>query len=145
MYAEATAAYEARESKNHLAQASRLLSAVCDAVVRLDSEWAISEPAPKLASLLLVQDSSRSLHNRSFMDFLPHERDRDQIQAYAEQALRSDMPSSDEPAGSRHVHLRGSHSISIKAEIFMVSFRDFDLSTHHLIGVRECEVEDAVE
>ena len=79
------------------------------------------------------------------MDFLPHERDRDQIQVCAEQALRSDMPSSDEPAGSRHVHLRGSHSISIKVEIFMVSFLDFDSSTHHLIGIRESEVQDRSE
>ena len=95
---EAATSIQAMESKHHVAQVSRLLSAICDAVVQLDSKWYISRPTPKFASLLLIQNSMQGLKDRSFLDFICNGHDRTRIENHAVEAWRSGLPSDDDPA-----------------------------------------------
>ncbi len=137
---EAAASYNASESKNQAAQGLRLLSALCDAVAQLDSEWMILDPSPTLAQLLMIQDGQRALQGRSFMSFLSDENDQARIENYTSNALKlADFPCK-ELASSLHIHLRDSNSINLEVELFVVSFRDLDDSIRHLIGICESTI-----
>merc|ERR1719253_1601632 len=61
MVSEADARVQAIQSDRTAALVNRLLSAMCDCIVHLDSDLRIAEPCPKLASLLLRKSSASSM------------------------------------------------------------------------------------
>jgi len=62
MLSEAQALVEVRRSRSTIALARRLLSAMCDVVVHLDSDLCLAQHCPKLASVLLRPHSSAAMH-----------------------------------------------------------------------------------
>ena len=68
-FSEAEALSEAKQSKRSSALAHRLLSGMCDAVVHLDANLCMTQPCPKLSSLLLR--GGASLLNGEFRNLIP--------------------------------------------------------------------------
>jgi hypothetical protein len=81
--AEARTFLEKRLLTQSEATVQELLSGLCDAVVRIRSDLAIFEPAPKLAHLLLRENRGSAFLGVQFCDFLAYA-DRDRFRDFLE-------------------------------------------------------------
>jgi len=118
----------------------RLLSALCDAVVTLSSDLRISARAPKLANLLLLGTSTRSLEGSEFLELMM-ETDQIRFREFLARAPDwTDFSMDPEPAQALNVHLRDSSGIYVQVQLFHSLVQDHIDQVGHLIGI--CEVGD---
>merc|ERR1712232_371130 len=103
---EADALLEARRSNQASALVHRLLSALCDCIVYIDSDLRITEPCPKLATLLLRPSASSSSPDQSFLTFMPPaERERFSDYINEEMSRQTSNKYIDAPARALHLNL----------------------------------------
>mmetsp|Transcript_41897 Transcript_41897/g.105313 ORF Transcript_41897/g.105313 Transcript_41897/m.105313 type:complete len:337 (+) Transcript_41897:2-1012(+) len=115
-----------------------LLTLVCDAVVELDDEMKITEHSPKLATMLLL-DNSSCIAGMQLHHFMPIEGDRERLEAHlGDHELAADTgPPILSLSGAFHATMRDSMSSRLQVEIFFVRFLSVSGRRHHLVGIRE--------
>jgi len=96
-YSEARATLEAKTLARSEATMLRLLSAMCDVVVQLGSDYLIRHPCPKLEALLLKMRTHSGLQGTSFMDLLDSS-EQDRFDHF--------LSSEEDVACTFHIHMR---------------------------------------
>lgn len=131
MYTSRRHALEARFSKSESYAAVKIMNAVCDAVVQLDSMLQVANKETNLAALLL-HGPGRCLTGSSFVQHLASE---DRHQAFRDW-LHEPPEKSDAVVGFE-AKLRDSNGNHIDVEMFHVPFEKAPDTSHHFIGIRE--------
>jgi hypothetical protein len=139
---EAEALLEARRSDSASALVKRLLSAMSDAVVYIDSSMNILEPCPKFSTLLLHPSPSHSsLVAKQFLDFVDGDYRDSFIQYMDQEALpqlsRTESETSASPVRVLHVNLLDVNRKAFPVEIFTAGIQGFDGKQMHVVGVKE--------
>lgn len=129
-----------QNSESLLQAVSGILSHLCDAVVQLDEDLKVSQPAPQLAALL---------HRRAAEALLGQDL-RDHMQQADKERLRNALAAEDashqgglaaevtQPSGSSlNVTLRDAVGISIPCQLFHTTFTGADRRRSHVLGVNE--------
>ena len=142
MVSKAEALLEARQSNRTRALVHRLLSAMCDCMVHLDSELRIVEPCPKLSSLLLRSSATSPLLAQSFLQFMPPDEHERFIQHIRNEELQQasscgNAAAADLLAFSLHLNLVDANGVLVPIEIFSSFVRDIDGTAFHLVGIKE--------
>eukprot|EP00929_Paragymnodinium_shiwhaense_P033124 TRINITY_DN18248_c0_g1_i3.p1 TRINITY_DN18248_c0_g1~~TRINITY_DN18248_c0_g1_i3.p1 ORF type:complete len:616 (+),score=75.44 TRINITY_DN18248_c0_g1_i3:66-1850(+) len=115
-----------------------LADAVCDCVVRLDREFNILGPSPKLASMLQNQRQSMQGANLThYMEDADRARFEKFIAASASKRSMIEDEDCDTIAQALHVTLRDAVGLAIHVEVFHVLLRGLDGSISHIVGLRE--------
>ena len=112
---QAKALLEVRRSNCSHTLADRLLSALCDCTVHLDSELHISKPCPHLANLLL-RPSAASMLGQQFVTLLPDVEQERFARYVAEEVMPQSSSGSlteDLPARVLHLHLLDANGVLV--------------------------------
>jgi hypothetical protein len=134
MLSEAAAMSEVKRSNRSNMLVRRLLSAMCECVVHLDSDLCIAEPCPKLASLLLRRPDPCTTLARPFVAFLPSvEQDRFKRHLVEEIRVHADEFS----AYALHLNLLDANGLLVPVEVFSSFIQEADGSSFYLMGVKE--------
>lgn len=148
---EAKAALAAEQSTSAYSQVSRVLSAMCDAVINLDANMCISggpeNGVTKLQSLLMLR-SSGVLH-KPFVEMIGLE-DQERFQSYmathhegltSGQNGESDQDGNEESMGTQirslHLHLQDHFGLQLAVQLFCSALLDSDGKPMYLLGIRE--------
>ncbi|CAE8581453.1 unnamed protein product, partial [Polarella glacialis] len=123
---------EGRAMNNQSLAARSLLRIVCDIVIELDSELALTENVPGLSAILMMT-SGRSTKGTPLHHFIPDEEDKAQLK----QKMCSSSEEPNQHAGAFHTRLMDSFGSIICVEIFHVKYERIDEKAHYLVGLRE--------
>jgi len=126
----------------------RLLAGMCDAVVRLRSDFAIEQHSPQLAALLLRAPCVKGLEGVPFQDLL-HE---DERSAFCERLADSakafstseniDATPHTKVSCSMPGSMRDSSGNRVPVQLVYTSLQDLNQEICHVIGIREDSVEE---
>jgi len=133
---EATRFVETSVKQNELGAARALLGTICDAVVELNDDYALTEDCLRLHSTLL---SAKRESNKGafFLQFLSSAEDRDYFIANVTRTTPNVTSDSEQAfAHTFHVTLKDSFGIPFRTQLFHVPFEACG-KRHHLIGVSE--------
>eukprot|EP00928_Gymnodinium_smaydae_P090561 TRINITY_DN74348_c0_g1_i1.p1 TRINITY_DN74348_c0_g1~~TRINITY_DN74348_c0_g1_i1.p1 ORF type:complete len:668 (-),score=94.56 TRINITY_DN74348_c0_g1_i1:41-2044(-) len=129
MEAEARATLSGTQASEGKATADALLSVMCDAVVHVDSDFRISEPAPKLAALLL--NPSVKLEGRPMLDMMTCE-DAGRFRSACQAAQ------SDKHARTLNANFcTGVSSSPVNLRVYIAYYRNFDDKPGYVIGFED--------
>lgn len=118
---------------------SRILTRLCDCMVKLGPDFQIMEPSKQLAALLL-SSGIRQLEGRSFSDYMSSDEDWQRfVAALQERVWDSDGGEESLDVGMILVHLRDSRGKEFAAHIHHTCFHDLDNTRHYLVGILEKE------
>jgi hypothetical protein len=133
-FSEAEALSAVKQSKRSSAMVHRLLSGMCDAVVHLDGNLCMTQPCPKLSSMLL-HGRATSL-NTDFVNLIQlSEQDRFVCHMKEEQGFEDEaIFNNDSPACLLHTNLVDVDSTPFPVELFSICVRDG--SPCYLIGIK---------
>ncbi|CAE8658828.1 unnamed protein product, partial [Polarella glacialis] len=123
---------EGRAMNNQSLAARSLLRIVCDIVIELDSELALTEDVPGLSAILMMT-SGRSTKGTPLHHFIPDEEDKAQLK----QKMCASSEEPNQHAGAFHTRLMDSFGSIICVEIFHVKYERIDEKAHYLVGLRE--------
>ena len=140
MVSEKEALVKAIRSDRSSALVQRLLSAMCDCVVYLDTKCNIVEPCPKLANLLMRPSLASASIAKPLTEFLaPGEEPRfsNYLQQERLHALSRGEDPSWSPAQALHLNLIDASGASVPVEVFGASIQDADGVCFHLVGIKE--------
>jgi hypothetical protein len=140
MISEVEALLEAKQSNRSSSLVRRLLSAMCDCIVHLDSHLVIVESCPKLASLLLRSPTSPVLAQPFAQLMPPSERERFIQYLRGEESLQGSSlgnASVDSPVLALHLNLVDARGLLFPIEMFSSFVRDSDGTVFHLVGIKE--------
>lgn len=142
MVSEAEALAKAIRSDRSKALVERLLSAMCDCVVYLDTNCNILQPCPKLAQLLMRPSLASAAIAKPLTEFLaPDEQPR--FWNYLEQerlhASSSGEKASNELARALHFNLVDASGMQVPVEVFAASIEDSDGVCFHVVGIQEAQ------
>eukprot|EP00928_Gymnodinium_smaydae_P061667 TRINITY_DN45700_c0_g1_i2.p1 TRINITY_DN45700_c0_g1~~TRINITY_DN45700_c0_g1_i2.p1 ORF type:complete len:801 (+),score=49.36 TRINITY_DN45700_c0_g1_i2:51-2453(+) len=126
--AEVRARLSEQEARNGKATADSMLSAACDAVVHLDADMTISEPAPKVAAMLC--DPSARLEGQAFSELLVPE-DASRFRSICEAAQR------DKHTQAMNVSLIDASSALLQAQLLVTGYKDVYDRIGYAVGVSE--------
>jgi len=104
-----------------------LLDAMCDAVIRLDSDLHFLDPQPKLEALL--QASPGSLQKRCFLELLPA--------GECERASKALLEGSQHSAACLHTSMLDSTGLQVRVQVFHVCMQSLTEGVLHIAGVKE--------
>eukprot|EP00929_Paragymnodinium_shiwhaense_P073043 TRINITY_DN37116_c0_g1_i3.p1 TRINITY_DN37116_c0_g1~~TRINITY_DN37116_c0_g1_i3.p1 ORF type:complete len:600 (+),score=84.70 TRINITY_DN37116_c0_g1_i3:71-1870(+) len=113
-----------------------LADAVCDCVVRLDRDFNVLGPYPKLASML--QNQRGSMQGANLTHYMS-DSDKGRFEQFIDDSRRS-KPSSRDPetiAQALHITLRDAIGLAIAVEVFHVLLQGLDGTISHIVGLRE--------
>jgi len=133
-FSEAEALSALKQSKRSSAMVHRLLSGMCDAVVHLDVNLCMTQPCPKLFSMLL-RGRATSL-NKDFVNLIQFsEQERFVCHMKQEQGFENEAMFNDDcPACLLHTNLVDVDSTPFPVELFSICVRDG--SPCYLIGIK---------
>lgn len=135
----------------------RVLSALCDAVLHLNTDFLIQNPTAKLLHMLDPDagGDNTSLQNHEFIEFIPSANDRLRFMDFAAAShlagsggpaakgqLRSPSSRPSRPAAATHVQLQDLRGHIFRVELFHTHLQG-SASLVHLIGIRYAENRDA--
>jgi hypothetical protein len=118
----------------------RLLAAMCDCTVHLDTDLRIARPCPRLASLLMRPSAATPMLAQAFVEFLPHD-DRPRFTGHVKgEMMQQGVTELDEsPARPLHLSLLDSKQCLVPVEVFSSFIEDTDGTSFHLVGIKEVE------
>jgi len=138
MSSQAKALLEARRANRSVMLVHRLLSSMCDCIVKLDSDLCIAEPCPKLAGLLFCSSGS-TLVAKPFVSYVPmNEQERFNCHVAKETMIQGEE--NDDPASFAlplQIDLLDSNGMLVHVSMFHSFIRDVDGQEFHLIGIKE--------
>jgi hypothetical protein len=127
----------------------RVLSALCDSVVHLDSSLRVQRPSLKLLHMLAPDASGNpsSLQGKPLTTFMPSEEDRRRFlqltSSSASGERQTQSPGGGRPAAATHVQLRDCRGAVFRVELFHTHLHGAaPTHQHHLIGIRCVSVGD---
>eukprot|EP00930_Biecheleria_cincta_P016537 TRINITY_DN13412_c0_g1_i1.p1 TRINITY_DN13412_c0_g1~~TRINITY_DN13412_c0_g1_i1.p1 ORF type:complete len:792 (+),score=88.54 TRINITY_DN13412_c0_g1_i1:167-2377(+) len=135
--------YNAKCAKSHLqdhvadqqcSTITTLLDSMCDAVIRLDSDFCFLDPQPKLEALL--QANPGSLHKCSFLELLPVQE--------SNRARKALLEGSQHSAGCLHTTMLNSSGMQVRVQVFHVCMHSLTEGVLHMAGVKEYSSELAL-
>jgi len=138
--AEAHALIRARQSDHASALVYSLLSAMCDAVAKLDADMRLTEPCPKLASLLLREGPQPpGMHFTGFMPAEDAEHFCEHVAIWSGVEKEEDKEEglSAMPAHVLHTHLNDGNNMKLPVELFYSCVPDVHGQPAYLIGIKE--------
>eukprot|EP00445_Apocalathium_hangoei_P072238 CAMPEP_0204167904 /NCGR_PEP_ID=MMETSP0361-20130328/40265_1 /ASSEMBLY_ACC=CAM_ASM_000343 /TAXON_ID=268821 /ORGANISM="Scrippsiella Hangoei, Strain SHTV-5" /LENGTH=601 /DNA_ID=CAMNT_0051125285 /DNA_START=1 /DNA_END=1803 /DNA_ORIENTATION=- len=115
---------------------ARMLTALCDVRLRLDSELCILEPSGQLCEFLMPgrSDVASQLAGRCFLNFMPSVDDSDRARETLERA--STQATSQAAAGAFNVLLKNADDVVCNTEAFYVWLGGDDQPVSYLLGLR---------
>eukprot|EP00445_Apocalathium_hangoei_P066332 CAMPEP_0204114126 /NCGR_PEP_ID=MMETSP0361-20130328/4063_1 /ASSEMBLY_ACC=CAM_ASM_000343 /TAXON_ID=268821 /ORGANISM="Scrippsiella Hangoei, Strain SHTV-5" /LENGTH=603 /DNA_ID=CAMNT_0051064605 /DNA_START=1 /DNA_END=1812 /DNA_ORIENTATION=+ len=115
---------------------SRMLTALCDVKLRLDSDFCIEEPSGQLGQLLMPRCSNAvsQLAGRSFLNFMATTDEGDRARKTLERG--SSCAASQGAAGAFRVQLKDVHGAICSTEVFYVPLGGDDQPMSYLLGLR---------
>eukprot|EP00928_Gymnodinium_smaydae_P041957 TRINITY_DN28330_c0_g1_i1.p1 TRINITY_DN28330_c0_g1~~TRINITY_DN28330_c0_g1_i1.p1 ORF type:complete len:827 (-),score=86.21 TRINITY_DN28330_c0_g1_i1:166-2646(-) len=128
--AEARATLYQKAASDGKATGESLLSVMCDAVIHLNADLIISQPAPKLATILSSPISK--FEGRAILDMMTSA-DAQRFKSVCHRALR------DKHAKTLNVSLHDSRSVHVDTQLFVASCKDVDDQPGYVVGFEELE------
>eukprot|EP00931_Biecheleriopsis_adriatica_P098927 TRINITY_DN7311_c0_g1_i3.p1 TRINITY_DN7311_c0_g1~~TRINITY_DN7311_c0_g1_i3.p1 ORF type:complete len:593 (-),score=83.14 TRINITY_DN7311_c0_g1_i3:312-1871(-) len=136
---EAKATMEARASRSFLKAVSMLLNTTYSVVIHLDENFRILGESADFGALLL-HGPDRSLNGSLLQDYAFDEEDKGHLQQHLDdQPVEETLQSVALPLRFR---LRDSSGSPLHVEMLHSRFKDIDHRSHHLLGIREIEVDN---
>eukprot|EP00746_Dinoflagellata_sp_MGD_P155280 gnl/MRDRNA2_/MRDRNA2_85287_c0_seq1.p1 gnl/MRDRNA2_/MRDRNA2_85287_c0~~gnl/MRDRNA2_/MRDRNA2_85287_c0_seq1.p1 ORF type:complete len:607 (+),score=56.37 gnl/MRDRNA2_/MRDRNA2_85287_c0_seq1:272-1822(+) len=138
-YAEVNAAWTAEKTKESYSQVSRVLGAMCDCVVGLDSSLCVTggpiNGVAKLKSLLMLTSEP---HGKPFTTVISS-RDRERVVQYirGESKSASHRDERDSRVQSCHLHLIDKYGLPVAVQLFCSALLGQDDKPIYLVGIRE--------
>merc|ERR1711957_864817 len=138
--AEAKAVYATEQSQNSDRHVSKVLSAMCDVVITLDSSLRITggpgNGFAKLQHLLML--TSPEFCNKSFLDFM-NSADQERFISYTDREAGSINKSEEvsTQAQSCHLHFKDRFCIPVAVQVFCSALLDYDGQPMYFLGIRE--------
>lgn len=109
-----------------------LLSIMCDAVVALRVDLCIRDGCPRLASLLMRPDLSRTPRNSTKFERYLVDNDAQRFREFIEHT-----DAEDNAARCIHVHMLDSIGTRVRVQIFHARMTDLENNVNHLLGIVE--------
>jgi len=125
-----------------ISSVQRLLSAMCDCTVHLDSDLCIARPCHKLAGFLLRSSTGSASVAKPFLDLLTPD-DRPRFTSYIEEGILAQRLSDirEVPAHPLHLSLLDVNNGLVPVEVFSSFIQDAEGSPVHLVGIKQEEEE----
>eukprot|EP00928_Gymnodinium_smaydae_P038017 TRINITY_DN26312_c0_g1_i1.p1 TRINITY_DN26312_c0_g1~~TRINITY_DN26312_c0_g1_i1.p1 ORF type:complete len:624 (+),score=102.54 TRINITY_DN26312_c0_g1_i1:70-1941(+) len=135
MWTEARATVRSEVSAQGEQMLQRILSAVCDAVVRLGPSFEILTPSPRLAVLLMRGSADLRLKGTSFLDLI----EPDDAETFVHQlSMQHDQVGArDEPAACLHLRMIDATGTRVQAQLLHCRLVDLSGQPFHMVGIRE--------